>query len=157
MEQSGHNYNMNIIKVKDIRKYWREAFPFFEKVIDDNTTYVSIGHVHDMINNGTYKLLVIMDDYGVMIAAMVYEIVTCPTGARVLMIPQLGGEKIEEWISPLINYVYDIADLESCERVLISGGRPGWKKIMAPYGGKLAYVTIEYDVDEWIKNKSNSA
>ena len=136
-----------VFKKDDIPSIWGSVKPFFENVIRLNEDYASIGFIHDKLLDGSYTLIAIHDKEKIVLA-MVCEVVTCPTGRNVLMIPHLSGINMELWLPVLVDTLYALGADLSCEEVMISGGRLGWAREMKKYGGELSHVTIMFNIKD---------
>jgi hypothetical protein len=160
MEQSepgaGVNYGVVLVDPSNLEKAWPMVEPFFQRVIDRNPQYVSLDSLRRGLESGNDSRLIMMGtNEGAVDMAMICEVVVCPTGKRVLMIPHLAGVNMSAWIPILVDSLYKIARDLDCFKLLISGGRPGWERAMKPYGGKLSHVVIEFDTEEYFKRNDN--
>lgn len=138
-----------VVPVSDVPSVWPDVEPFFYKVLERNQDYASIGFIYNKLIDGSYTLLAIHDETAIKMA-MVCEVVVCPTGRKILMIPHLAGVDMSLWLPTLVNTLFALAADLDCAEIMISGGRMGWVKEMKKYGGELSHVTVVFDVE---KNK----
>lgn len=130
---------------------WPHVQHYFETIVRDNPDYVEIHTIYDKLIDGSYTLLCIEQD-SLVCMALVCEVVVCPTGRRILMIPHLAGVDMAKWVDSLVKTLYLIAEDLDCAEVMISGGRMGWVKEMKKHGGELSHVTVTFDVKKNIGN-----
>ena len=144
-------FNVMAIKSDDVESIWPSVRHYYEKIIADNPEYATMQFIYDKLIDGSYTLLSISHNDS-LVMSMVCEVVICPTGQRILMIPHLSGIDMRQWIDELVKTLYLLAEDLQCEEVMISGGRMGWVKEMKRHGGELSHVTVTFDVKKNIGN-----
>ena len=132
------------IETADVPKVWPKVAKYFESVVDRISEYTTLDGIHSRILSGSYLLLVAVEEEGIKMA-MVSEIVTCDTGNKIMMIPQLGGYDMGEWLGDIVDALYKLGHGMGCFKVMIAGARPGWGKVMKRPGGVVSHITIEFD------------
>lgn len=158
MAYAKYNSGMKIIALHkdEVKEAWHAIKHHFEKVVADNTETSTVDGIYKRAVNGDYIVILALEN-DVTFMAMVCEIVTCDTGLKILMIPQLAGYEMGSWIDELVIQLHQLADRLGCEKIMISGGRKGWIKAMKPHGGKMTSVVIEFDVKEYLINQTTFA
>ena len=132
------------IRPEEVPEVWPRVAQYFESVVDRISEYTTLEGIHNRIENGAYQLLVVLDGQDIKMA-MVCEIVTCDTGNKIMMIPQLGGYDMGDWLQEIVDALYRLGHSMGCFKVMIAGARPGWAKVMKEHGGVVSHVTIEFD------------
>jgi len=136
--------NVVAIKPEDVPGVWPHVVKYFESVVDRISEYTTLDGIYNRISSGSYLLLVVTDGPDIKMA-MVCEIVTCDTGNKIMMIPQLGGYDMGAWLKDIVDALYKLGHDMGCFKVMIAGARPGWGKVMKEHGGVVSHVTIEFD------------
>lgn len=139
------------IRPEDVPEVWPKVSKYFESVVDRISEYTTLEGIHSRIEGGGYLLLVVVDDQEIKMA-MVCEIVTCDTGNKIMMIPQLGGYDMKDWLSDIVDALYKLGHDMGCFKVMIAGARPGWGKVMKEHGGVVSHITIEFDTQARLGN-----
>jgi len=147
MAKDKHDSNLKIVMVHkdEVPNLWPDIRHHFERVIDRNKETITMQAFYDRCVRGDYLILLAISDDGIQMA-MVSELVTCDTGAKILLIPQLSGYDMQVWLGDLVKQIYIIADNLGCFKVMICGARPGWAKVMKQHGGYVDTVTVEFDI-----------
>ena len=143
---------VEVIPPEMLPTIWDEIVGYYDALIERNPEYTTIGFIKRRSFSGDYITLVAFDDDKHIKMAMVCEVIVCDTGAKILMVPHVSGKGVDEWLKPMIDAVYPLAQKLGCFKIMLAGARQGWEKMMKQYGGKVAHVTIEYDVEAWFKN-----
>lgn len=120
---------IRIIGINELPDYWGKARPFLERALDFNSEI----YLEDVLNGilaGEYLLMVAEDD-GIK-AAFVAEIVEKPR-KRICNLMLCGGDGREDWLPPWLQGMAELARSQHCDS-LYAVGRPGWKKVLMPFG-----------------------
>lgn len=140
-------YRCIAIETCNSHRVWPHVSKYFEIIVKDNPTYTSLEFISDKIKDGSYTLICVLNtEADELEMAMVFEIVECPTGRKILMIPHLAGVNMSKWIDELVDIMHELAHDLGCEEIMISGGRLGWVREMKNHGGELSHVTVKFDV-----------
>ena len=150
---------MSSISVMAVHKdevplYWLLAKRHIEAVIARNPEYSTIDGIYNRFINGSY-IMILVNKGPDIVMAMAAEVVTCDTGNKILMIPHLGGEGMEEWLQDVVNALYKLADDLGCFKTMISGAREGWAKVMKKHGGVVSHVVIEFDTQKYLREQND--
>ena len=144
-----------IVHKDEIGDLWPDLAPHFQRILDKNSETATLKGIKRRCINGDYLLMVAVVNKEIKMA-VASEVVTCDTGAKILMIPQLGGIDMGGWIDELVAQFYLIADRLGCYKVMINGGRMGWAREMKKHGGEIGSVTVEFDVQKNIHKYKES-
>jgi len=78
-------------------------------------------------------------------SAMVTEIINTPQSRSCVMIVG-AGEGVDDWL-PTCEEIHEWAEGEGCRFIEIAG-RPGWVKLMKPYGYEYSYTVIKKELGD---------
>jgi len=137
--------NVVMVHKDEIVNLWPQIAPHFQRVLERNQDTITPKAFYDRCVRGDYLIIVATRGDEIMMA-MASELVTCDTGKKILLIPQLSGYDMSEWLNSLVAQLYRIADELGCFKVMICGARKGWAKEMIQHGGYVDTVTVEFDV-----------
>lgn len=130
---------------------WRAAKDMLEPAIKRSGGWLTTISVVRALENRAMQLWLIFNDCGVKdgetkpIAAAVTEIVTAPSGLKLVRIVLAGGEQRELWTRAISDTVGAWAKENGCKRLQMVG-RLGWGPVLAKEGWDKTGVVMELDL-----------
>lgn len=117
------------IRTDSLPDYWGQAKPFLERALKYNAE-IGLEDILNGILSGQYLLMI--DETEQVNAAFVAELVDRPRKS-ICNLLLCGGDGREEWLPEWLEGMAKIAKEYGCDS-LYAVGRPGWKKVLRPFG-----------------------
>lgn len=136
---SSSSARLSLVPVSDIGEIWADIRPLVEAACTLNGAY-STQDVLGWLMTGKWRLFVITSPERSLEAICVTEIATYPKRTQ-LEIPICTGSNSKDWLH-LIDGIKEYAREQGCS-VIIPLARPGWRKLLAPYGFKKTHELLE--------------
>ena len=133
------------VKPEDVSDYWQLVGPILKKATDVSEGRYSISDLKERCESGAFQLWLVIDN-GRVNAALTFSISIFPQ-KRILSIHYLGGEMMKDWIAPLADFMQRMTLVQQCDGLEFVG-RPGWEKVLAPFGLRKAFVHYIRGADE---------
>lgn len=132
------------IKPELLDQAWPVAAPFVEKVLPHNRGQYSLADVRRDIERGESLLLLVLE--GQQCLAAVVCTFEEQQGKRVLHMPIVAGDRLDEWSDICHQTIPRIAKEYGCSMVT-GRGRRGWIRKLAPYGYKELYTVFGMEIE----------
>ena len=137
---------VNIFQVqpKDLSIVWPRVKHHLQRVVDESHGDLCMKSIRAGLLKGEGQLLAITrGEY--ILAAATMNVQTMDSGKRVLVVPAVGGDEIENWIEALDEYVTQVAKNLMCDSVR-GIGRLGWVRKLKDYGWTPCHQIVEKEV-----------
>jgi len=129
------NLIISAVPVTLVELLWSQCVPIFERVVKKAPKDLSLDGIKSRLLSGNSMLMTIAEGDKV-IAVGTLETDEYETGHKVLYIPTIAGDRMEDWMDRFIEISHAIARDLNC--VEIRGkGRKGWLR------------TLKKNSDEW--------
>jgi hypothetical protein len=105
---------------------WASVEPILAMAVDKAHGDLDIDNLYDRLLAGQEMLLAVLDG-PLVIAACIVTVSTLDTGVRVLYVPALAGNRMDEWFEQGLSVLRHLAKEQGCTSIRACG-RPGWQK-----------------------------
>lgn len=131
---------MRLVPVQDnLDEWWGVLLPSIDSFVESADGRYKHEDVYEGVTSGKIQLWVAMEEHVIEATAL----------SQVIEFPQLNelrvimcvGEKYENWVH-LVQKFEEIATLLKC-KISVLEARPGWEKIVKPFGYKKTHVMLE--------------
>ena len=136
--------NIFIADIKDLPHHWPRCVDHISRACDSTNGEMTIATNRDSVMKGDSWLIVVEDEYNNVLAAMTSHLMVCDTGLRILVIPSVGGDHMDEWADEFIDFVKQMRDMLLCDRIR-GGGRKGWLRYLKQYGFREEYTVVDME------------
>jgi hypothetical protein len=116
---------------------WAIAEPWLREALAMNRQHlVTSQDLRLGIEAGDYGLFLMRNRGDMIAAAAVVSFGQRPSdGGPYLALMACGGSGLEDWISDLVSNLKRVGRAAGCDEVMVLG-RPGWRRVLAPYGAE---------------------
>lgn len=119
---------------------WDRIRGHIGKAIDEAHGDLDEGRLRDRLRSGQEVALTVCDGPEIVTTCIV-SVQTLDGGRRVLFIPSLGGERIDEWLDDGLAVLRQMAQQYGCDGIRACG-RPGWIRKLP--GAKAIHQIVEF-------------
>ena len=140
------DYKIAAIQPTMLYAVWDEVVPHLQRVIDVSRGDLNLIATRNQLVSGEQQLYVI-SRHGEIIAVFCTDVQTMESGLRVLRVPIIGGEEMDQWIDQAVYAWRRLAKELVCD-VIRGLGRQGWARKLKPYGLETTHVVYELKVEE---------
>ncbi|QVJ07749.1 hypothetical protein S1R3Y_000041 [Vibrio phage vB_ValP_VA-RY-3] len=123
---------------------WDEVLPFIQKAVDESNGELSADEVKRRVELKEVIIATIFDNGG-LIAAISFELITFPSGKKVLNIQGAGGSDMADWFEDIDKLANELAKKHDCTDVYIIG-RKGWERQLKDLNYKHVHTVIGREV-----------
>ncbi len=128
-----------------IDHFWPKVKTDLQRVVDRAPDELSLDSIYEHIVNDKIMLVVISDGDEV-VACTTFETITFPTGFKVLYVPVIGGNRMDEWKEEFLEFCHVVAKNLKCKEIRGLAARKGWLRKLELDGWEALYLTIKCDV-----------
>ncbi len=118
---------------------WGEIEPLLEKALEHAQGEFNSGYLREMVYKGSMIVILIFNDME-LIAAAAVERISYPAKST-MRISLLGGEGMDEWLKPLVQYLDQMAFSWGVNDIEIAGRR-GWLRALDQHGYEATYTIL---------------
>ncbi len=126
---------------------WEKCVPHLERAVALSHGDVTVETIKARLHTGNQLLITICEGSDVIAANVIY-VHTTDTDKRLLIIPIMGGDKLDDWLEQYLEVINAIALERDCIEVRVGAGRKGWIKKLKPFGWHEMSVTIGYKLGD---------
>jgi len=127
------DYIISLVPITMIEYLWDDILPNMERVIQKSHGEITCDSIKTRLFKGEMLLICVLQGND-MVAISVVEVRTFETGKRVLCIPVMGGDKLDEWLDQYLDVLEAIGKDYNCTEVRAIGARAGWAKKLKQFG-----------------------
>lgn len=142
--QGGCNL-VNVIAIAPsmVGELWPQIKPLFDKVVAVSHNTLNTYVMRNRILDGSNILLAAIDDKEI-IAIVTVNFYVNDNGMRVLEVPAISGDRIEEWAEQVIEVLLQLKKERTCDYI-VGLGRAGWERYLKRYGFKPIMTVMAYE------------
>jgi hypothetical protein len=120
--------NIIVVPADQIEFHWPEIAKLLQPVIDVSFGEVTLEGIYNRLMDGQEILIGVFDSTK-LVCACVLGITQFETGKRVLQMPYVGGNGMEEWLVDGFDLIRQIAASTGCSHIR-GCGREGWGRVL---------------------------
>lgn len=117
-----------------------------QRVVDVSHGDLCLEGMKKELLEGKSGLLVVTDGDD-LVAAITATVSVMMTGLRVLYLPAIAGDRLDEWMDDMLVILKDLAKVYNCTEIRGSG-REGWAKVLKQRGFKHCHTTLNWQIGE---------
>ena len=121
------------VPITFVEYMWKDCIPILNRAIKLAEQDLTLDTIKSALMGGRQTLFTVLDGNKV-IATALTEIVDFDTGLKVLMIPVVAGDRMDEWAERFLTICHLMADNQGCSELRSLSMRKGWSKFLKPYG-----------------------
>jgi len=146
--------NIAAVPIQMVELIWDKCVPHLVRVIDKAPNDINLESIKKNLLSGQ-TLMVTICDSGDVIAVNIMETCTYETGHKVMFIPIVGGDRLEEWMKDFLDIAHQIAREYGCQELRGMAVRKGWEKVLKSYGWHSVHTILGCDVKQIESNITN--
>jgi len=127
------NLIVGAVPVTMINIIWPMCVEHLERVVAKAPDDISLETIKAGLLNGK-SMMITVSEGDQIIAVNTVEQVTYETGHRVLFIPLVGGDRMDEWMERFLDIVHAIARDMNCDELRGMACRKGWLRALTKAG-----------------------
>lgn len=145
MVEAGISYRVCIFTPSQVERHYAQLHALFTDALRYGLQDCTTERIFELIRSGHYTCWVILHKVeGSMYGAFVTSLVRYQL-RRTCKVVLIAGVRMPEWVSVVVQQVEDYAKIHCCDGVEFEG-RPGWGKLLKPYGVNEVYRTFTKDL-----------
>jgi hypothetical protein len=122
---------------------WPKIKPLFDKVVDVSHYTLNTYVMRNRIMDGSNVLLAAVEGVDI-IAIVTVNFYLNDNGMRVLEVPAISGDRLEEWAEQVIEALLQLKQERACDYI-VGLGRAGWERYLKRYGFKPIMTVMAYE------------
>ena len=134
---------ISAIPIPLLGQVWNQVAPLLQKVVDESHGDITLASTKNRLMRGEAWLLAVSDGPEI-IAAITAEVLVVESGKRILMVPMVGGSRMDEWLDLLHDQLKQIKQESLCDEIR-GAGRPGWVRALKSKGWKPAITIVTFE------------
>ena len=141
------NYTILVVHASMINLIWHQVEPIVNRVVEKAPYDMNMEKIRERLVSGEDALMTISDG-PIIIGVVVLTVRTLDSGVRVLLLPVVGGDDIDNWMDDGFIIVFAIAKQHGCTELRGLSARKGWLKKMSNYGWEEVFTTVRCPIGE---------
>ena len=126
---------------------WDRVTPHLQRVIDRAPDDLYMPRIKERLIEG-HTLLVTISRGIDIVAVNVLDVKVLDTGKRVLYIPIVGGDELDNWMEDFLKVATAVAKDYNCTELRGMAARRGWMRKLKPYGWEECFTTVRCKLGE---------
>lgn len=133
-------YQIVAIPSSMINLVWNQIEPHIDLAVAESHGDLDKGNLRGRLESGQETILAVCEG-STIITTCIIAISILDGGRKVLFIPSLGGDNMNEWIEEGLKSLQTIAKELGCDGIRACG-RPGWVRVIP--NAKILHTVIEF-------------
>ena len=139
--------DISLIPVSLIEVIWEQVEPLLDVVADDNPSDVATAKIKEMLMANTNSLVTISEGRNI-VAVVTLVINTLDSGMRILYLPVVSGNRMNEWLDDFFDFAHELARNFKCDEIRGMSVRKGWLRTLKEKGWSENHVVLKCKVRE---------
>lgn len=140
-------YTITVVHQSLIDIIWDQVGPIVDRVVEKAPLDMSTEKVKERLVSGEDALMAVYDGVTI-IGIVVLTVRVLDAGTRVLLLPVVGGDDIDNWMDKGFKLIFGIAKQYNCTELRGLSARKGWLRKMSNYGWEEVFTTVRLPIGE---------
>jgi hypothetical protein len=139
-----NEYKLSVLPINMIEYMWPVLSPYLQRVVDLAPAEFNLDTMKQFTLNGGATICLITQSAELRIV-LTLEVRTFQTGTKVLYVPLISGDHMEECFDYVFEQIKNAAKELGCSEIRGLAARPGWLRRLPDWDQ--AYTVISYNLE----------